>query len=151
MIAHFGDDLADTILKETYKEYEALIPKMPYVGGENNIWTSNLIQCTWSLALYRALKIHGKTAEEAGQISYEMVYAHLFSSPEQSRNLIGKRMFSKNGLQKMRKAAADSQKWRYPEDWVSASSKATAWNLISAWTSQSARYASSSTRKVLMN
>jgi len=118
LVSHFGDELADTILKETREEYEALIPEIPYVGGENNIWTSNLIQCTWSLALYRALKIHGKTAEEAGRISYEGVEAQLYSQPEKQRSLFGMRMFSEIGLQMLKEAAAKSQKRIYSEDWV---------------------------------
>jgi hypothetical protein len=117
-VSHFGDDLADVILKEAAHEYAALIPRIPYVGGENNIWTSYLIQCAWLLALYKVLKKHGRTAEEAGKIFYEEAEAQLYSQPENLRRLSCTRMFSKEGLQKMRNAAAESQKRNYPEDWV---------------------------------
>jgi hypothetical protein len=118
LASHFGDDLTDTILKEAYHEYEALIPKLPYVGGEKNIWTRNLIGSTQFLALYRAMKIHGKTAEEAGRISYEIVEALLYSQPVSSRRLSGRRSFMKSFLNELKKQAEESQKRLYPEDWV---------------------------------
>jgi hypothetical protein len=33
---HYGDDLAGQILLESRREYEALIPKIPNVGGKEN-------------------------------------------------------------------------------------------------------------------
>jgi hypothetical protein len=109
MISHFGDDLADTILKETYQEYEALIPRIPY-NGENDIGATKLIESTWSLALYRVLKMHGKTVEEAGQISCEILSAGLNSIPLPVRR--PEKFFSKSIWQK---SATESQKRLYPE------------------------------------
>jgi hypothetical protein len=53
LVSHYGKDLADTIVKETYHEYEELIPKLPYVGGKKNTLTKSLIQSAWALALFR--------------------------------------------------------------------------------------------------
>jgi hypothetical protein len=111
--SHFGDDLTDTILKETYQEYEALIPKIPQVSD----WSATkLIESTWSLALYRVLKMHGKTVEEAGQISCEIISARFNSIPLPLRRLMAEKFLSKSSLQEMKKAAAESQKRLYPED-----------------------------------
>jgi hypothetical protein len=115
--SYYGDDLADSILQEARYEYEALIPKIPYVGGKNNILTTNLIQSTWALALFRALKVHGKTAEETGRICYEMVEVQLYSYPALIRYIVG-RLRLRARLNQMKNGAAESQKRLYPEDWV---------------------------------
>lgn len=78
LASHYGD-LADTIWKEARREYEALIPKIPYIGGRKNPTQTSLIRSTWALALFRALKNHGKTAEEAGKICCEMTEAPLYA------------------------------------------------------------------------
>jgi len=54
--SYFGDDLADAIFREARQEYEALIPKLPYIGGKKNHLTINLIQSAWLLAFYRVLQ-----------------------------------------------------------------------------------------------
>ena len=54
LASYYGDDLADTVIKEGRQEYEALIPQLPYVGGKKNPWTKILVQCTGFLAVYRA-------------------------------------------------------------------------------------------------
>jgi hypothetical protein len=117
LASHCGDDLADTILKETRREYEALIPEIPYVGGNKNIMETYLIQSTWALALFRALKNHGKTAEETGSICYEMIEAQLYSYPGLLRNLVG-RWYSLRHRSSMEKGAVESQKRLYPENWL---------------------------------
>jgi hypothetical protein len=33
LVSHYDKDLADTIVKETHHEYEELVPKLPYVSG----------------------------------------------------------------------------------------------------------------------
>lgn len=118
LVRYYGDDLADTVLKEGRQEYEALIPKLPYIGGKKNPWTTTFIQCTGFLALYKVLKTHGKTAEEAGKIAYEMVERQMRSYPKLLRRLMGRWSFTKYALNKLRKQAEGSQKRLYPGDWV---------------------------------
>lgn len=115
LVSHYGDDLTDTIARETRQEYEALIPQLSYIGGKKNPLTTNLIQCAWGLALYKVLKTHDKTAEEAAKIIYKAVEAQLRSSPKFLLRLLGRWMFAQYRLKKQ---AAESQKRRYPEDWV---------------------------------
>ena len=115
LVSYCGDDLTNTIIKETRQEYEALIPHLPYIGGKKNTLTTNLIQCAWGLALYRVLKTHGKTAEEAAKSIYEMTETQLRSYPRFLLRLMGRWMFAQFRL---RKQAAQSQKRQYPEDWV---------------------------------
>ncbi len=113
--SNYGDHVTDTLLREGRQEYEALIPELPYIGGKKNRLTANLIASAWCLALYRVLKTRGKTAEEVGTILHESVEAQLRSYPRFVVRLVGRWMFAKFRLKKY---AAESQKRRYPEDWV---------------------------------
>jgi hypothetical protein len=116
--SHYSGELADTVLKESRREYEALIPMIPDIGGKKNISETNLIKSAQSLALYRALKSHGKTTEEAGRLIYEFVEAQLTSVPRWILLLLGRWRFTKYSVNKMKKHGVESQKRRYPEDWV---------------------------------
>jgi hypothetical protein len=119
---HYGDDLAGQILLEQRREYEALIPKIPNVGGKENLQALALrriiIQCAWALALYRAMKSRGKTADETGRVLYEGVEAMLRSIPGPLRYIAGRWQFTRFNTGKLKKQASESQKRLYPDDWV---------------------------------
>jgi hypothetical protein len=68
--------------------------------------------------MYRALKRHGKSAEEAGRISYEIVEVQLASIPRWLLPLLRLSQSRKYASNNMTKFAAESQKRLYPEDWV---------------------------------
>jgi hypothetical protein len=114
LASHYGD-LADAIWSEAYREYQDLIPKIPYIGGKKNIIETYLIQSTWALALFRALKNHAKSAEETGSICYEMVEAQLNSYPGLLRNLVG-RWYLSRFRSDMERGATESQRRLYPEN-----------------------------------
>jgi hypothetical protein len=115
LASSYGDDMADALLMEARQEYEALIPLLPYIGGKRNSRTANLVQSAWLLALYKALKKRGKTAEEAGRLAYEGVEAQVQSYPRFLLNLAGRWRLRKSSL---KRNAALSQSRRYPGDWV---------------------------------
>lgn len=116
LASYYGNDLANTILMEARQEYEALIPRLPYIGGKKNSFlTTTLVRSTWFLALYKTLKKHGKVAEEAGEIYYKAWQAGLRSYPRFLLRLMGRWMLRKS---RVRREAAESQKRRYPGDWV---------------------------------
>ncbi len=118
LVRCYGDILSDTIINESRQEFEILISELPYIGGKKNPWTKVLIQCAGFLAVYKVLKAHGKTVEEAGRIAYELVEAQLLSYPKLLRRLIGWWSFTRYALNKLRKQSATSQKRLYPGDWV---------------------------------
>ena len=68
IVSRYVNDFADTILKEAREQHEMLIPEIPYIGGDENPMTHHLVRSTTSLALYKAMKARGKTAEETGKI-----------------------------------------------------------------------------------
>ena len=48
----YGDDLTDSIVQNARKEFEAVIPELPYIGGKKNMMTIFLIESAYCLALY---------------------------------------------------------------------------------------------------
>lgn len=121
LASYFGDDLADIIIEEARQEFEALIPELPYIGGKKNPLEENPVGSAYCLALYRVLKNHGKTVEEAGKIVYETGEEYLRSSSIFSKlklRVLSRLMFTKLGKYLIKRWAAESQKRRYPGDWV---------------------------------
>ena len=75
--------------------------------------TRHLIRSTTSLALYKAMKARGKTAEETGKIIYDTVVDRVRQLPVSA----SKTLSSKDAKAK-RDQAEKSQERRYPGDWV---------------------------------
>lgn len=121
LVFHYGDELAETVAKDMRQEFEALIPNLPYIGGRKNRLTGSLIGSVRYLALYKALKKHGQTAEEAGKLTYESIEVFLSSWPKLLKlghRLLWRMMFTRLGRRLMKKEAERSQKRQYPEDFV---------------------------------
>jgi len=119
LASHFDDNLANTILMEARQEFESIIPKIPYIGGDENFNTKNLIMASSCLAIYRVLKAHGKSVEEIGRFIYEMCEV-LVDYPKFILRLIGRLKYGKRYEKKIKEWAIESQKLQYPGDWVSA-------------------------------
>jgi len=111
-----GDEFANAIVRQSRDEFEALIGEIPYIGGDENHLTENLVESARCLALYRAMKARGKRVEETGRALYEAI--------EQSNSRPtppippGKRLSPEGLMRRRRERARRSQERRYPEDWV---------------------------------
>ena len=81
LISLYGDEFADTVLMEAREQHEALIPEIPYIGGDENPMTRHLVGSTTSLALYKAMKTRGKTARETGKVIYDAVVESVSQLP----------------------------------------------------------------------
>jgi hypothetical protein len=117
LVERYGEVQAATMHRETCDEYERLIPDLPYIG-RGNLFTGNLVQSAWALALYRVIRRHGGSVEEAGEIIYRALEAQLNRKPAFLRRLKGKLRLSRWAVRMMQNAARRSQKREYPGDWV---------------------------------
>ncbi len=113
-----GVDLADAVVKRAREELNGLFGQLPYIGGDKNELTGNLVQSAGALAFYRAMKERGRTVEEIGEVLYEGFSSYMARTP-------GWMVGIYTGLQSMgirpgdlEAAAVTSQKQQYPEDWV---------------------------------
>jgi hypothetical protein len=77
IIKLYHDEFAGGILWEARKEFEALIPQIPYIGGDENYHTKYFVGSVRYLAFYKAMKRHGKTAEETGKILYDAILTRI--------------------------------------------------------------------------
>jgi hypothetical protein len=109
----YGDGFANAVLRETRQQYEALIPEIPYIGGDENPMTRHLVRSTTSLVLYKVMKAWGKTAEEVGKIVYDAVEV----SVSQLSPLPGPEL-STAYIAEEKERARKSQERRYSGDWV---------------------------------
>jgi hypothetical protein len=113
----YGKVQAATMHREILDEYGQLIPDLPYIG-RGNIFTGNLVQSAWALALYRVIGRHDGSLEEASEIIHRAMEVKVNRIPAFLRRLKGNFRLSRWAVRMMQKAARRSQKREYPGDWV---------------------------------
>jgi hypothetical protein len=118
LVSRYGPVLAASIIQQTQQEFEALLFRLPYIGGDENPLTDTLIQSAQFLAMYRVLKSYGKSAEETGEVCYLMTEAALTNSPRVLVRLSGKNRFNRLSVGQLKQQAVRSQEREYPTDWV---------------------------------
>lgn len=101
----YGEEVANKILSEARQEFEALIPQMPYIGGDESPGTRWLLASVRCLAFYQAMKKHDKTAEETGKILYDAILTQ-----------VGKSMSKRSS--ERRQEMKQSKEKHYPEGYV---------------------------------
>ena len=116
LIARYGGDFASTILREARAEEEALIPEIPYIGGDENHMTRHLVRSTTSLSFYKAMKARGRTPKETGKIIYDSVVATVNQPDAPIRHR--RKLSLKEIAEREKVRARKSQERIYPGDWV---------------------------------
>ncbi len=114
----YGTDAAAQILEGAEKEFAALIPVIPYVGGRRNFFSDMPIKAAVVLALYRALQIKGVSLKEFGIILEAAAERYMNSLPSWVRNLAGKLWMSRLFRRILIKQSKISQQRNYQEDFV---------------------------------
>ena len=112
LAASYGDEWTAVVLVEAKEQMEAILPAIPYIGGDRNPMTRHLVRSTTSLALYKAMEARGETAADAGKVIYDAVIA--------SVNQLPRRSFELNAefITKEKAEAKRSQQQCYAGDWV---------------------------------
>jgi hypothetical protein len=118
LVDKYGAEKAASIHQEALVEYAKIIPELPEIGGKANPLIQNLIQSASALALYRTLKSHGGTVEQAGELIHDGIEAMLAGIPAILRQLSGRLQSSSFVVRKMQASARRSQERLYPADWV---------------------------------
>lgn len=109
----FGTSETAVMRREMVEEYRALIPQVPDIGGRRHPWNSNLAGSAMALAVYRVVRRHGGSAQDAGAVMVAYAHGMVGQIPRRLRpRLLGPRRSS------MEKVARWTQRRRYPEDWV---------------------------------
>ncbi|MHB8105312.1 MAG: L-2-amino-thiazoline-4-carboxylic acid hydrolase [Dehalococcoidales bacterium] len=116
ILAKYGEIQAYKIIQTAYQHFENLIPQIPYIGGDENNLTKNLIDSVRYLALYQAMKNQGYAVEEIGEIIYEG-YLKKISGPQPPIPPAA-RLTPEQLIEQRQQGAAKSQERRYPGDYV---------------------------------
>ena len=113
LAASYGDEFAEAVLKDAREQYEALIPEIPHIGGDENPMTRHLVRSTTSLVLYKVMKARGETAEEVGKVVYDAVVKFVSQLPPRPAKEL-----SREYVAEEKREAQKSQERHYPGDWV---------------------------------
>jgi hypothetical protein len=115
----YGKAEGEAIAREALQRFEALLPDIPYIGGDENRNTRALYMTAAWLAMYRSLQARGASVEEAARLIYLGTASFYNSVPTrwlmrwQGRRLLGRKFQAQR-----RHEATISQQRRYPDDWV---------------------------------
>ena len=113
LVASYDDEFAEAALRDAREQYKALIPEIPYIGGDENPMTRHLVRSTTSLVLYKVMKARSKTAKEVGKVVYDAVVEFVRQlSPRPAKEL------SEEYVAEEKQEAQKSQARHYPGDWV---------------------------------
>ena len=119
LAARLADESPDEIVRETRREFERLLPAIPYIGGRKNSLTRILVGCTMSLALYRILKGRGVSEKEIGHIVVEIEESRVGTYPRLLVRLAGWYIHSPVGKRRLKRMMVEhSQEHGYPGGWV---------------------------------
>ena len=71
LLERFNELEIEGIFNKMRKEYDKIIPEIPYIGGRKNSFTSMLVDGVAMLAFFRILEKMGMTYREIGEFCYE--------------------------------------------------------------------------------
>lgn len=117
LVARYGEENANALMRESRQKYEELIPEIPYIGDKNPLLIF-LLPTSRYLAIYRTFTKHGKTLVEVGQLVYEIGEAEFKAIPRWIRRVIGILWFSPWFIKRLQKRAKSSHGRKYPGGYV---------------------------------
>jgi hypothetical protein len=114
----FPQDEVERIIQQTQDEFRAMLPRLPYIGGKQNPLTTNLVACSWFLALYRVLQPRGLSDDEIGDLVYGVAEEWVKSAPRWIGRL--QRLLVKTPLLRIMfgRISRQTQQQKYPGDFV---------------------------------
>lgn len=112
----YGGKFAEEALDASREAFQELVPKIPYIGGDENHLTNSLICATQCLAVYQAMKRYERTAAVTGKVLYDAILTRPRSFP--GSNSSAAPMTPEQLMECRRQRAAMSQQRRYAEDYV---------------------------------
>ena len=95
LVERYTKEFASTLQREVRREYEKLIPEIPYIPGPRAGMLNSFLRITaQELAVYRAMKKHGKLPGEAWELCHQALRLRLAEYPQWKLRLMKRFMFS---------------------------------------------------------
>ncbi|MHA1167402.1 MAG: L-2-amino-thiazoline-4-carboxylic acid hydrolase [Candidatus Hodarchaeales archaeon] len=115
---HFEEDKIDAWLTRVEEDLEMMIPSIPYIGGNDNIFSKFLGIPSMLIPLVKIMKEDDVPTRKIGQIIFELAERSYFLIPQPVRWWNSRKFFSTKQKETMKDAAAKTQERKYPGDWV---------------------------------
>ncbi|MGZ7096079.1 MAG: L-2-amino-thiazoline-4-carboxylic acid hydrolase [Methanobacterium sp.] len=109
----YGSDFAESVENEIKQEFESIYDQIPYIGGDRNPLTSDLVSAVMDLAVYLVLKKHDKKLADIGEIAYNASEELLALYPEAADLATNPKY-----IPYIKMGADRSAERQYQEDWV---------------------------------
>lgn len=114
LVQRYGEEFADMLYRDARQEYEDLIPEIPHIGGTRaRALNSFLLITSQELAVYRAMKKHGKGPGEAWEICHEAIKRRMEKFSRIKRRLLEYFMFSSFLRRRVRRRAKRGEKLKF--------------------------------------
>ena len=111
VVARYGNEFAGTLRNGLLGEYEKLVPDIPYIKGfRARALNTFLLVTAQELAVYKAMKAHGKPPGEAWELCHEALRLRLAEVPRWKRRLLERLMFSRVAKKIFRETGASAAK-----------------------------------------
>ena len=109
VISRYGNDLAETIRRETRREFQSIIPHIPRIDGPPAL--NLFLRITaMEISVYKAMKKRGKTPAEAWEVCHQALRLRTERIPRIARFLSKHYMFADIVKRRAGKVAQQSQK-----------------------------------------
>ena len=115
--AIFTQDRVADLMQAIRQANAALVPQMPYIGGDENLFTEWLIFGVYYLAVYKVLKEEGLRVGEVGEVIYHAFQA-MADYPGWVLNVVGRLKYGEKYVRELKAAVEQTQERRYSGDWV---------------------------------
>ena len=93
--ARYADEPASELRRDARVAYERLMPEIPHIKGVRARAMNTFLRITAEeLAVYKAMKLHGKSAQEAWELCHEALRRAAESMPRWKRWLLRCVLFS---------------------------------------------------------
>ena len=114
LVERYGQDFAETLNRDVRREYEHLIPEVPFIEGMRaRALNSFLLITAQEVAVYKAMKKHGKGPSEAWEICHEAIERRMERFPVIKRWLLKRLMHSRFLMRRVRRRAERQEKLKF--------------------------------------
>jgi len=114
----YGSEVAASVSAAARVEYEKILPEVPDIGGARNVFQPVMTVNGWIVALHRAMRASGRSAEDSVRVSQAVFDGWLRRLPGPVLRAIGRLAFSGPARRYFERQARRSQERRYAEDFV---------------------------------
>lgn len=115
---YFAEELVEQLAHGARIEYEKIIPRLPYVGGEKSMFTDLMIQSGQTVAVYNACKNEDLQDRQIGELLYHIAEAQVRSVSRIKKWFARRLFFTRSYRNRWKRAMEESQTRQFPTNWV---------------------------------